>query len=67
MNKGEGATDEIRIEFEEWYRALFMRNRESELTPERMIELRGAFGDYRGYGFMHGCWIGWQGARGARV
>lgn len=53
-------TDQLRAEFEAWYATEFEQSNKKPLEAKEWPRLRGKFGDYRHFGYLHGCWKGWQ-------
>ena len=55
----------LRIEFELWYLAKWRATswgRPEDKTIEAVIAMRGSYGDYRDFAYLHGCWVGYCGA-----
>lgn len=54
----------LREKFEAWYIGLMVQHGFS--PPSDLKSLEGEHGDYREHAFLHGCWMGYQGAVKAR-
>lgn len=60
--------DDVRNGFEAWYLSHMKESAAwaKNYTLDEVTRLRGEDGEYRGYGFTRGCWVGWN-ARSAAM
>jgi hypothetical protein len=59
--------EQLRPGFEAWYVDAANKATGMGMTVKDMPSKRGVSGNYQGYDYLHGCWIGWLGSRETMV